>query len=60
MSRVRRIGRFVMALLREIGDENAYQRHLAAHGQRAFRRGVAALLGRADAGEVCEGEVLLK
>jgi hypothetical protein len=49
-----------MALLREIGDENAYQRHLAAHGQRAFRRGVAALLGRADAGEVCEGEVLLK
>jgi hypothetical protein len=23
---------FVMTLLRELGDENAYQRHLAAHG----------------------------
>ena len=32
MSRVRRFGRFVLALLREIGDESAYQRHLAAHG----------------------------
>jgi hypothetical protein len=32
MSRIRTFGRFVIALLREIGDENAYQRHLAAHG----------------------------
>ncbi len=24
--------RGLLALLREIGDENAYQRHLAAHG----------------------------
>jgi len=32
MNCVRRFGRFVLALLREIGDENAYQRHLAAHG----------------------------
>ena len=23
----------ILALLREIGDENAYQRHLAAHGR---------------------------
>ena len=33
MSRVRSFGRFVLALLREIGDESAYQRHLAAHGR---------------------------
>jgi hypothetical protein len=33
MSGIRRFGRFVLALLREIGDENAYQRHLAAHGR---------------------------
>jgi len=33
MSCVRSFGRFVLALLREIGDENAYQRHLAAHGR---------------------------
>jgi hypothetical protein len=30
---VRRLFRLVMALLRELGDENAYQRHLAAHGR---------------------------
>jgi hypothetical protein len=34
MSAVRRFGRLVLAMLREIGDENAYQRHLAAHGLR--------------------------
>jgi hypothetical protein len=33
MSRIRSFGRFVLALLREIGDENAYQRHLATHGR---------------------------
>ncbi len=33
MSRVRSFGRFVLDLLREIGDENAYRRHLAAHGR---------------------------
>jgi hypothetical protein len=32
MSHIRTFGRFVLALLREIGDENAYRRHLAAHG----------------------------
>jgi hypothetical protein len=32
MSHIRTFGRFVLALLREIGDENAYQRHLASHG----------------------------
>jgi hypothetical protein len=32
VKRVRNFGRFVIALLREIGDESAYQRHLAAHG----------------------------
>lgn len=32
MTHLQRFGRLVLALLREIGDENAYQRHLAAHG----------------------------
>jgi hypothetical protein len=35
MSRLRRFGGFVMALLRELADESAYQRHLDAHGRRA-------------------------
>lgn len=30
---VKRVGRFVLDLLREIGDENAYARHLRAHGR---------------------------
>lgn len=30
---MRRIGRLILALLRELADENAYQRHLEAHGQ---------------------------
>lgn len=29
---MRRVARLVMALLRELADENAYARHLAAHG----------------------------
>ena len=29
---MRRVLTFVLKLLREIGDENAYQRHLDAHG----------------------------
>ena len=32
MSSLRRMGRLILALLREIGDENAYRRHLAIHG----------------------------
>ena len=28
---IRRFVRFVLTLAREIGDENAYRRHLAAH-----------------------------
>jgi hypothetical protein len=31
MSRLMRFGKLVLALLRELGDENAYQRHLAVH-----------------------------
>jgi hypothetical protein len=27
------LGRFILALLRELADESAYQRHLAAHGR---------------------------
>ena len=30
---MRRFFRLAMALLRELADENAYQRHLAAHGR---------------------------
>ncbi|MEX2260800.1 MAG: hypothetical protein WD696_02555 [Bryobacteraceae bacterium] len=33
MKTVRRAGQLIMALLRELADENAYQRHLAAHGR---------------------------
>lgn len=31
MSRLKAFGRIILALLREIGDENAYARHLSAH-----------------------------
>jgi len=30
---MRSFGRFVMALLRELADENAYRRHLEFHGR---------------------------
>jgi hypothetical protein len=30
---MRRLFRLVMALLRELADENAYQRHLTVHGR---------------------------
>ncbi|HOK45591.1 MAG TPA: hypothetical protein PLA43_12415 [Bryobacteraceae bacterium] len=33
MKHLKRFGELVMALLRELGDENAYNRHLAAHGR---------------------------
>jgi hypothetical protein len=33
MTRLRRAGRFVLALMRELADENAYARYLAAHGR---------------------------
>jgi len=29
---MKKVARLVMALLRELADENAYQRHLEAHG----------------------------
>jgi len=32
---IRRVGALLMGLLREIGDENAYHRHLEAHGREA-------------------------
>jgi hypothetical protein len=40
MSGLRRVGAFIMALLRELGDENAYRRHLAAHGRRWEAQGL--------------------
>ena len=33
MRGIRRLGSLLWALLRELADENAYQRHLAAHGR---------------------------
>ncbi len=33
MKRLKRFGELVMGLLRELGDENPYRRHLAAHGR---------------------------
>ena len=32
MRRIRRMGELLLELLRELADENAYQRHLAARG----------------------------
>ena len=32
MIRLRRFGRFLLSLLRDLADENAYGRHLAARG----------------------------
>jgi hypothetical protein len=37
MKRLKRFGKFVIDLLRELGDENAYRRHLAAHGRAPSR-----------------------
>ena len=34
---MRRFGRLILALLRELADENAYQRHLEAHGRTPSR-----------------------
>ncbi len=33
MTRMKKAAALVMALLRELADENAYHRHLAAHGR---------------------------
>ncbi len=33
MRRLREAGKLFVALLRELGDENAYRRHLARHGR---------------------------
>ncbi|HWB84787.1 MAG TPA: hypothetical protein VG675_11650 [Bryobacteraceae bacterium] len=33
MTAVRRFGALLMAILRELADENAYQRHLTLHGR---------------------------
>jgi len=35
MSKLRRFGALAMAVLRELADENAYRRHLVAHGREA-------------------------
>lgn len=32
MTAIKRLGSLVWALLRELADENAYQRHLETHG----------------------------
>jgi hypothetical protein len=37
MKSVKRFGKLVLALLRELGDENAYRRHLEARGRAPSR-----------------------
>lgn len=37
MKKLKQAGRLLLALLRELGDENAYRRHLAAHGREHSR-----------------------
>ncbi len=37
MSRLKRCGALLIALLRELSDEDAYRRHLAAHGREPSR-----------------------
>ena len=34
MRRLRQFGRTILAILRELGDENAYSRHLQLHARR--------------------------
>ena len=34
MAALRTLGRTILAILRELADENAYSRHLAAHGRK--------------------------
>jgi hypothetical protein len=38
MKRIKKFAALILALLRELGDENAYRRHLAAHGRKHSRR----------------------
>jgi hypothetical protein len=38
MNRLRAFGRIVLAILRELADENAYRRHLRAHGRAHSRQ----------------------
>ena len=33
MNRLRKMGRILIGILREISDESAYKRHLASHGR---------------------------
>ncbi len=35
MNALRQLGQTLLAILRELSDENAYRRHLAAHGRPA-------------------------
>lgn len=37
MKSLKRFGRLILELLRELSDENAYRRHLAAHGRNHSR-----------------------
>ena len=33
MASLQKLGRTILAILRELADENAYRRHLTAHGR---------------------------
>ncbi len=60
MKRLRTLGEILMGLLRELSDEAAYRRHLAATADCTSRGRVAALLGRAPARKIHATEVLLE
>ena len=51
--------RLLLGLLREIGDENAYARHLKAHGREHSGDRMAPFQRRAFSRKVLAGEVLL-
>jgi len=38
MKHLKGFGRIILGLLRELADENAYRRHLAAHGRAHSRQ----------------------
>jgi hypothetical protein len=37
MTRLKALGRIILGILRELGDESPYYRHLTAHGRRHSR-----------------------
>ena len=60
MRRMRKLARLFWEMLREIGDERAYERHLAAHHRPHSAAEWRRFSGEAPGGQVHAAEVLLK